>query len=308
VLTLFTTLILLSILLVCFLGVIYPVISELLTGNQVTVGPAWYERILGPLFVLLLLLMGVCPLAFWGGNSLKRLGKGLWWLIGASIIIPLLAWFLGNMDDLYALITLWFVSLGMLVILAEYIRDVRSSQKCNTKQGLSTFWTPLVRKNRRYGAFFVHLGIILMSIGIVGLEGLQQETQVTLDIGESASLSGYQFTFNDLENFNREDGVNVSQASLSVTKDGRAVTNLTPQRHIYFDMGLAITQPSVKSNLVKDIYAILVEFTSGTQNQATFRLYVTPLVNWLWIGVGVLTLGAIVAVLPSSRKKQESHS
>ena len=308
VLTLFTTLILLSILLVCFLGVIYPVISELLTGNQVTVGPAWYERILGPLFVLLLLLMGVCPLAFWGGNSLKRLGKGLWWLIGASIIIPLLAWLLGDMDDLYALITLWFVSLGILVILAEYIRDVRSSQKCNTKQGLSTFWTPLVRKNRRYGAFFVHLGIILMSIGIVGLEGLQQETQVTLDIGESASLSGYQFTFNDLENFNREDGVNVSQASLSVAKDGRAVTNLTPQRHIYFDMGLAITQPSVKSNLVKDIYAILVEFTSGTQNQATFRLYVTPLVNWLWIGVGVLTLGAIVAVLPSSRKKQESHS
>ncbi len=305
VMTIFTTLILLSILLVCFLGVIYPVISELLTGNLVTVGPAWYERILGPLFVLLLFLMGICPLAIWGGNLVKQLGKSLWFLIGASLLVPLVAWLLGDINDLYALITLWFVGLGILVMLAEFVRDVRAQKKRSGAYEITAFWAPLVRKNRRYGALLVHLGIILMSIGIVGLEGLQQETQVTLDVGDSVALSGYQFTFNDLENYNRQDGVNVSEANLSVSKGGQAVSELNPQRHIYFDMGLAITQPSVKSNLALDIYAILVEFTSGTQNQATFRLYVTPLVNWLWIGVGVLTVGTIVAVLPQTRKQQE---
>lgn len=308
VLTLFTTLILLSILLVCFLGVIYPVVSELLTDNQVTVGPAWYERIVGPLFVLLLLLMGVCPLAAWGGSVIKKLGLGIWWLIGASLLVPLLAWLVGNIQDLVALVTLWFVGLGILILLAEYIRDVRVHQDRGTTNGFSAFWSPLVRKHRRYGALMVHLGVILMSIGIIGLEGLQQETQVKLAVGESASLSGYQFTFDGLENYNREDGVNISEANLSVSRDGQGIAELAPQRQIYFNMGLAITQPSVKSNLAKDIYAILVESSAGNQDQGTFRLYVTPLVNWLWIGVGVLTVGAMVAILPKSRKRGEDLS
>jgi len=305
VLTLFTTVTLLSILLVCFLGVIYPVVSELLTDNQITVGPAWYERILGPLFVLLLLLMGVCPLAGWGGSIIKKLGVGIWWLVGISLLVPLLAWLLGNIKELYALVTLWFVGLGILVVLAEVVRDVQTQQKRQKTKDFSAFWKPLARKHRRYGALMVHLGVILMSIGILGLEGFQQETQVKLALGEEASLNGYQFTFDGLENYNRDDGVNISEATLFVSRNGQDIAELTPQRQIYFNMGLAITQPSVKSSLAKDIYAILVEFTPGTQDQATFRLYVTPLVNWLWIGVGVLTVGAMVAILPKSRKQQE---
>ena len=129
-----------------------------------------------------------------------------------------------------------------------------------------------------------------------------------LAVGESASFKGYQFTFDGLENYNREDGVNISEAALSVSRDGKGVAELKPQRQIYFNMGLAITQPSVKSNLARDIYAILVEFSAGTQDEATFRFYITPLVNWLWIGVGVLTVGAVVAILPKTQKRQEVFS
>ncbi len=216
---------------------------------------------------------------------MKQLGKSLWFLIGASLLVPLVAWLLGDINDLYALITLWFVGLGILVMLAEFVRDVRAQKNCSGAY-----------EERRFGAACAQKSALRRLVGAPGHHldehrhrwagGLAAGNQVTLDVGDSVALSGYQFTFNDLENYNRQDGVNVSEANLSVSKGGQAVSELNPQRHIYFDMGLAITQPSAKSNLALDIYAILVEFTSGTQNQATFRLYVTPLVNWLWIGVG----------------------
>jgi len=232
-LVLFTNMVLLSILVICLLGVIYPLLSELLTNTQITVGPAWYKRITGPLFIVLVLLVGVCPLAVWSGTNL---------------------------------------------------------------------WAPVRRNLRRYGGVLVHLGIILMTIGIIGIEGLQQEVQTNLAIGEQVELSGFIFKFESLEH-SEDAGRLITEAVLTISRDGKPRGALYPRREIFTNMGLAITHPGLKSNLAADLYAILIDWQPDSQDQGAFSIYYNPLVSWLWIGAAVLTFGAILAVLPEKSRK-----
>jgi cytochrome c-type biogenesis protein CcmF len=306
VLTLFTNLVLLSILVVCFLGVIYPIISELLTDTQITVGPAWYKRILGPLLILLLLLVGICPLAAWSGTNLQRLKKRLWVLLPLSLLGALAMWIFGGVRNWMVLASLWLVGFSILVIIFDYLQKVAITKQHNEQGYLSALWAPIRRNHRRYGGVLVHLGIVLMSIGIIGIEGLQQETQVTLALGQSVEIQGYTFRFEGLDHFESGEGVFITESVLTLTRRGKPVGALYPQRDIYLNMGMAITQPGLRSNLAGDVYAVLIDWRPITQDEATFRIFYNPLVSWLWIGTGVLTLGVVVALLPKSIRGKKS--
>ncbi|HPX95172.1 MAG TPA: cytochrome c-type biogenesis CcmF C-terminal domain-containing protein [Brevefilum fermentans] len=301
-LVLFTNLVLLSILVICLLGVIYPLLSELLTNTQITVGPAWYKRITGPLFIVLVLLVGVCPLAVWSGTNLLRLKKRVWFVLLLSVLVPLLTWLLGEVRNGVVLLSLWLVGFSILVMLADYLQQVIAAQRNHGGHIISALWMPVRRNLRRYGGVLVHLGIILMTIGIIGIEGLQQEIQTSLIIGEQVELSGFVFKFESLEH-SEDEGRLITEAVLSISRDGKPRGVLYPRREIFTNMGLAITHPGLKSNLAADLYAILIDWQPGSQDQTAFSIYYNPLVSWLWIGAAVLTLGAILAVLPEKPRK-----
>ena len=303
VLTLFSNLVLLSILMVCFLGVVYPIFSDLFTGTQVTVGPAWYESITGPLFLILLLLMGLCPLAAWSVSRLANSCRQLLFIAPLSLLVPLLTWFFGDIRDSYALVALWLAGLGAEVILGDYVIAVIQAAKSSNNNFLSALFQPIKNNHRRYGGLLVHLGVVLMSLGIIGLEGLFQETQVTLERNESVSLGGYQLTFEGIDQFSDTAGINTTQSVLTINRGEAPFGALYPSREVYTNIGMAVTKPGIKSNLALDLYAILVDWQPEMADQATFRVFLNPLVNWLWIGSGVLTLGTIVAVWSKPQKR-----
>jgi len=306
-LTLFTNLVLLSILMVCLLGVVYPIFSDLLTGTQITVGPAWYKRITGPLFALLVFLVGVCPLAAWSGTNLMRLKNRLVVVLPISVLVPVLAWTVGNVRQGVVLAVLWLAGFSVLVLLADYGQQVNLAYHKADRKRMRALWAPIRRNHRRYGALLVHLGIVLLSIGIIGIEGLQQETQATLVIGESVELGGYAFRFENLDHNEAEDGRLVSEARLAITREGEEVGMLNPQREIYPKMGMAVTHPGLKGNLALDLYAILVDWQPISGDEATFRVFYNPLVSWLWIGAGVLTVGTLIALLPESLPRKRGN-
>ncbi len=301
-LVLFTNMVLLSILVICLLGVIYPLLSELLTNTQITVGPAWYKRITGPLFIVLVLLVGVCPLAVWSGTNLLRLKKRVWIVLLLSALVPLLTWLLGEVRNIVVLASLWLVGFSTLVMLADYLQQAIAAQRKHGGHIISTLWAPVRRNLRRYGGVLVHLGIILMTIGIIGIEGLQQEVQTNLAIGEQVELSGFIFKFESLEH-SEDAGRLITEAVLTISRDGKPRGALYPRREIFTNMGLAITHPGLKSNLAADLYAILIDWQPDSQDQGAFSIYYNPLVSWLWIGAAVLTFGAILAVLPEKSRK-----
>ena len=297
-LVLFTNLVLISVLVVCFLGVVYPIFSELLAGTKVTVGPAWYERIIGPLLILLLVLIGICPLAAWSGSRLVKLGKHLRVILPLSAAIPVLIWVVADVRGWMVLFLFWLVGFSVLILLAEYWGHVLALKKTGRLNFFQTVLAPLQRNLRRYGGMMVHLGMVLLSLGIIGLEGLQQETQRSFALGESVSLGQFTFQYEGLEQYTGEEGQQVLQAVLAVEQAGRPIGALYPSREVYTDMGMAVTKPALNSSLARDLYAILVDGGQATGEGASFRIFINPLVNWLWIGTGILTLGTILALWP----------
>ena len=285
------------ILAVCFLGVIFPLVSELFTGQTVTVGPEWYERITGPLFAGLLLLMGVAPLSVFGISSWRALRRQLWLPVAISLAVPTVLLITG-MRSSAALLGYWLASLVGVVTLYEFWRGA-SARRRRHGEILPVALVRLAGRNRRrYGGYVIHLGVVLMAFGIIGIEIFQIETQGTLARGERLVLGRYEMVYEGLTRFNTSDGREISRAELSVFKDGRSVGQLFPRSDYYIVSNQPMTIPGVRSTLEEDFYVLLVGWEPIGRDGATFKVYLNPLVNFVWLGGVVFILGTLVAAWP----------
>ncbi len=294
---LLNNLLFIGILVVCFWGVIFPLISELATGQKVTVGPPFYERATGPLFAGLLLLMGIAPLAAWRHSTAKTLGKAIWKpglfsLLG--IIIPLALGF----RQPAALLGFWLSTFVSAVTLYEFWRGAQARSRRSQENLLLALWRLAGRNRRRYGGYIIHLGVVLMAIGIIGIEIFQVETQGTIPQGGEIRLGEYRMTYDSLAIFNTNDGRNVARAEISVFRNDRFVGNLYPRRDYYYESQQPMTIPGVRSTWEDDFYVLLVDWLPVTAQGATFKVYRNPLVNWMWLGGIVFILGTMVAAWP----------
>jgi cytochrome c-type biogenesis protein CcmF len=294
---LLNNLLFMSVLVVCFWGVIFPLISELFTGQKVTVGPPFYERANAPLFAALMLLMGIAPLSAWGHSTVKTLGRAIWKPTIAALVITALA-FVTYTRNWIALIGFFLVALVILVTLYEFWRGARARQR-SQGENFFTALSRLVGKNRRrYGGYIIHISMMLMAIGILGIEIFQSETQGTIQVNESLNLQNYQLVYKDIARFTGPDGREVTRAVVQVYKDGQPVDELHPRTDYYFDAQQNMTIPGVRSTLADDVYVLLVDWEPASAQGATFKIYLNPLVNWLWIGSLTFLIGIIVAAWP----------
>jgi len=291
-----------GLLITSFWGVLFPKISELVTGQTVTVGPPFYERVAAPILGAMLIIMVVCPLAVWSYASFKHLGKLLWKpaivsLVG--IILPIL----GGLTNWAAVIAFWLIAFVLAVNAFEFARRTRLRRRTESE----SWWDSVVRvfkRNRRsYSAMIIHVGVVLMALGIVGIEFFQTETQGTLSEGESLSLASYTMVFEKLDVFDTADARNVARAVISIKEDGEVIDEIYPRRDFFYDSGQPMTIPGVRSTLKDDFYVILVDWKAITSQSATFKVYHNPLVKWLWIGTYVFIVGVVVATLPDGKTK-----
>lgn len=286
-----------GILVVCFWGVIFPLISELFTGQKVTVGPPFYERATGPLWAGLLLLMGVAPLSAWGRTSWKNLGRGLWLPGALSLVAPMVLWLTG-VHLAGALVAYWLATLVALVTLYEFWRGALARHRRNGESLPLALWRLAGRNRRRYGGYVIHLGVVLMAVGIIGMEMFQSETQGTLAEGEQLTLGRYVMTYDSLAQWDTPDGRNIARAVVSVYRDGRLVGEVYPRRDYYYASLQPVTIPGVRSTLEDDLYVLLVGWEPIAQQGATFKVYHNPLVSFVWLGGLVFIIGTLIAAWP----------
>lgn len=293
---LLNNLLFLGILVVCFWGVIFPLISELVTGQKVTVGPPFYERATGPLFAGLLLLMGIAPLAAWRHSTAKTLGKAIWKpVIFAGLVTVVLA--ATGVRSLPALLTFLLCALVLSVTLYEFWRGALARHR-KSGEGLPVaLWNLAGRNRRRYGGYIIHIGIVLMAVGIIGIEVFQKETQGTIPEGGELQLDGYTMRFDSLAVFDTGDR-NVARAVVSVFKDGKYVGEYYPRRDYYWEAQQSMTIPGVRSTMEDDFYMLLVDWEAISSSGVTFKVFHNPLINWLWMGGLVFILGTMVAAWP----------
>ncbi len=294
---LINNLLFMGILAVCFWGVIFPLISELFTGQKVTVGPPFYERATGPLFAGLLLLMGIAPLSAWGHSTIKSLGRALWKPAIFSFVVLALVIGLGVRNP-WAVLGFWLVAFTAAITLYDYGRAVMARSRRADENLALALWRLAARNRRRYGGYIIHLGVVLMALGVIGIEMFQTETQGTIKPNESLTLAGYTMEFRELANFDTQDGRNVARAVVQISKGDQVVGELYPRRDYYYAQQQPMTIPGVRSTIEDDFYVLLVDWQPISTSGATFKLYHNPLVNWLWFGGFIFILGTMVAAWP----------
>jgi len=306
---LFNNLLFMGVLVVCFWGVIFPLISELITGQKITVGPPFYEQATGPLIAGLLLLMAIAPLSAYGRTTLKTLGRHIWIPLTASLFVPVIM-FIGGITIWPALLGYWLAALVSLVTLFDVWRGVVARRKRHAENPAVALWRLVGRNRRRYGSHLIHLGVVFLAIGILGIELFQSETQATVAKGEQLTLGRYVMIYEDLEQYIDRDGSSVTQATLSVYRDGELIDEIYPRQHYYYEMQQSMTIPGVRSTVQDDLYVILAGWESIGTEGATFKVYHNPLVNFIWWGAYVFILGTLVAIWPkrvaAAEKKMKS--
>jgi cytochrome c-type biogenesis protein CcmF len=287
-----------SILVICFWGVIFPLVSEVFTGQTITVGPIFYERATGPIWAALLLLMGVAPLSAWRASTARTLGRAIWKPFIGSVIV-LMALLIGGMRNPGALLGLWLCALVLLVTFYEFWRGA-TARKVKGENFFVALWHLVGRNRRRYGGYIIHIGVVLIAIGVIGIEFFQSETQGSLAVGERLELGNYSMEYVSLAEFQTPDGRLVDRAVVNVYKDGGFIGELHPRRDYYYESQQAMTIPGLRSSLEEDVYILLVEWEPLTATRATFKMFVNPLLNWVWLGGFVFILGNLIAAWPTS--------
>jgi cytochrome c-type biogenesis protein CcmF len=302
---LLNNLLFMSVLVICFWGVIFPLVSELFTGQKVTVGPPFYDRAVAPIFAALMFLMGVAPLSAWGHSTIQTLGRAMWKSAVAAVVITAILFFTYT-KNIIALIGFFLIALVLLVTLQEFWRAARARQRAQGENFITSLTRLMGRNRRRYGGYIIHISMMLMAIGILGMQSFQTSTQGALKQGESLDISGYTVKYRELASWNDQGkGVNFTRATVDIYKNGIYLGQLNPRIDYYFDSKQNMTIPGDRSTLRDDLYVILVDWQPTTAMGATFKIFVNPLVNWLWIGSLVFLVGIIFAAWPDHDPAEE---
>jgi len=280
-------------------GTLFPVITEALTGEKITVGKPFFDTVNVPIALFLLLLTGVGPLFAWRKTSLASLKKNFLWpsVLSLALGAVLLAF---GMRHLYAWMCFVLCAFVTITIVIEFYRG---SKVIQSKMQLSFAGAAVElthRNTRRYGGYLVHMAIVLMFIGFAG-SAFNERGQREMQVGDTLQVGDYQFHMRDLA-----EDTNVrftsAVAKFDVLRDGELLGELTPEQRLYHTSQQPTGIPSVRRRLTEDVYIVFAGYSRETRNPI-IQVYVNPLLSWIWIGGWVLILGTLVALIPSKVKR-----
>ena len=298
---LLNNLILLGLAFATFWGTMFPLISELFTGNKITVGPPFFAQVNTPLFLTLLIINGICPLIGWRKASLDNLKKNF---IPPTIImvITIILLLVSGIRHVYAILSFSFSAFVLVTIGMEYYRGIKARKKLKGEGPLKALAMLLLKQRRRYGGYVVHIGIVLLFIGVTGSTVFVKENAKSLRKGESMKIGQYTLTYDDIKAREKPSYYAVV-VFLSVFKDGIKVDTIEPEKRWYNKFPEEPTsEVALKRSLKEDLFVLL----AGLERDGTItvKAIINPLINWMWIGGIVAALGGLYLLLPEGRRKR----
>ena len=278
------------------LGTLFRPISEWVTGDKISLNAPYFNKVNGPIFLVLLVLMGAAPLLAWRRSAPETLRRNFTIPVIAGILSVPALWLVGNhsLAGFVGLSVLVFVLAG---IVQEFVRGVRARGHATGEGPGRAFLSLLNRNGRRYGGYIVHIGVLMIALGIIGNEFYQSEGQANLKVGESVTVANYTLTYRDLE---ARQGPNYTEfvGVMDVQRNGRPDGQILAKKLIYNkNQEQPMTEVGLRPDLIEDVYVVLAGFDSMGAT-ASFKVYVNPLMSWMWIGGLVIILGVLIATWP----------
>ena len=282
-----------------FFGTVFPLLSEAMRGVKISVGAPFFNQVNVPLFLGLIFLMGVGPLIAWRRASAENLRRNFLWPVVIGIAAAAVFRLLGVRSTL-AVLTLALTVFVAGTIAVDLVRATRARLRTGERLP-AALGGLLLRHNRRYGGFAVHLGILIVAIGVTGSQAWSVHTETTLRRGEHTDLAGYRVRFDGLAASEESNHFKVT-GTFTVANCHADTTVLRPAKKFYPQEQSPIAYVDYRLGLREDVYVVLGDFARDG-SQATVRLQVNRLVSWIWIGGVVLTLGTALALAPERRRQ-----
>lgn len=268
-----------------FLGTLFPMVYQAITGDLISVGPPYFNAIFIPLMILLVLFLGVGPLSRWKRTSTSYLLQQLSKVALLSLVLGLVMPLIFTLQ--FSIMTTVTVSLACWIVLS-ILRDARNktANKKSLLKGLQSLSLSY------YGMQLAHVGVAVMVIGI-GLAGyFSVEKSVLLAPGQSTEVGGYDFQFNGAKRITGPNYIG-NEADFTVTKDERHIANLSPQTRIYLVSRTPSTEMAIDAGFFRDLFVTLGEEKEG--QSWSMIIYVKPFIRWVWLGAILMALGGIIA-------------
>ncbi|MFZ7104014.1 MAG: heme lyase CcmF/NrfE family subunit [Peptococcaceae bacterium] len=291
---LLNNLILLGMAFATFWGTVFPLISEAVTGNKITVSIPFFNTVNAPLGIVLVLLMGICPLIAWRRANFKSIIENFT-IPGILSVVLGVVLYAAGIRKIYILLGLIVTFFAFAATIWDVIKGVKTRKKITGESYSASFIRLLLRNRRRYGGYIIHLGILMIVFGIIGSQGFEVVKQATVEVGESIQIGTYNINYQDLQQ--TKDGKNVVvYAQLQVSKKKIYLGEMMPHKVFYPTQKQPATEVAILSNWREDLYIILAGWElDGT---ATFKILINPLVKWIWTGGYYLVMGTLFALWP----------
>jgi cytochrome c-type biogenesis protein CcmF len=281
-----------------FFGTVFPLLSEAVKGIKVSVGAPFFNQVNIPLFLSLIFLMGVGPLIAWRRASVDNLKRNFLWPVVIGLVAAIVLRLVG-IGSLAAVLSLALTVFVTATIAVDLIRATRARRDMG-EWALPALGGLLLRHNRRYGGFVVHLAVLVVAVGVTGSQAWSVQTETTLRRGEETALAGYRVRFDGLRESQESNHGKVT-GTFTVVAGRGAGTVLEPAKKFYPQEQSPIAYVDYRLGFVDDVYLVLGDFARDGSS-ATVKLQVNRLVSWIWIGGVVLTLGTLLAILPERRR------
>jgi cytochrome c-type biogenesis protein CcmF len=304
---LFNNLVLLTACFVILWGTLFPILSEYVEGSKVTVGAPFYNAVAVPIGLFLLFLTGVGPLLPWRSTSLKSIKRNfvlpviaLWATVIVCLAVGVRPWKDGALDqgNFYALIAFALAAAVLTAILSEFLRGAAVIAKQSGRNLLVATWLLTRRNTRRYGGYIIHIGVVIVVIGLAG-SAFNRSVESEMALHSNLSIGPYTL---ECVGFTQESNLNFNSeyALLDVYKGGKRQFQMAPEKRVYLASEQPQTLVAIHSTPSWDLYVVF-EGTNPDTGQPIIKAFLNPLVGWIWAGLVVLVFGTLLALVPSQK-------
>ncbi len=284
-------------------GVLFPIISEAVTGNKATVGPPFFNQVMVPITLVFLFVTGICPLIAWRRATFANVRKNFVYPAAFALAVGIGLFVAGvRLNHPAALIAFTLEAFVLATIVLEFARGTWVRRQMSGENLARAFWSFFWHNKRRSGGYLVHAGVVLLLFGVTGHYAYKQELQQTLVKGESMTVGRYSLSFDSFQSYDTNEK-QVGTATFTVKQDGKFLGTLRPVREYYFADDQKWTRIDKLGGLKRDVYLALLDYDQNT-DKIVAKLNINPVVNWLWIGSLLMIAGGIVCVVPDKREQR----
>jgi cytochrome c-type biogenesis protein CcmF len=291
-----------SLLVWVFTGTLFPVLAEAVQGNRIAVGPGFFPIMAGPLALFLLLLTGIGPLIAWRRASTSKLKQQFRWPAIAGLVTLVVAWaLLGANAEYYPVLAWSLAAFAIATIVQEYALAIRARVRKGQESPVAAFFALLRKNQQRYGGYIVHLGAIIIIVGMAG-SVFDEERLENVRAGDEFQIRDYTLRYLTANSIPAQH-YGGAVARLALYRNGEPLAVMTPEKRMYWLEEQPASIPAIYSTAQEDVYVTLTAVEAD--GSATFKVYCNPLVNWIWAGGAIFVIGSLAVMWPHPERVRE---